>query len=244
MAKKPRTPPPPRGVQAPRKREEQRSEEDRRKMLMLVAFGALGLIALAAVIALLALTGGGDGGTTDASGVRSAMEEAGCTYTEKPAKPLPSGGVHVPTIETTVNWDTYPPAAGGHYGETAVWGFYEEPAEPIRIVHNEEHGGVVLWWGPDTSPDEIAKLRDFYNESPDGMLGTPVGTIAGKSLGSKVAITAWTGDPATYTEKGDYGTGHVATCERFEKSAFEKFRDAFRGKGPESVAVSQNQPGT
>jgi hypothetical protein len=76
------------------------------------------------------------------------------------------------------------------------------------------------------------------------MLGTPVGTINGKSLGSKIAITAWTGDPETYTEEGDYGTGHVAVCPRFDEEAFTTFRDAFRGKGPERIAVSMNQPGT
>lgn len=243
MAKKARTPPPPRRVQAPRRREEHRSAEDRRKFLLLVAFAALGLLALAGVLALIALTTGG-GGTVDAAAVRAAMQGAGCTYSEAPAKALATGGVHVATIDTPVEWNTYPPAAGGHYGETAVWGFYDEAAEPIRIIHNEEHGGVILWWGPETPASEVDKLRSFYNESPEGMLGTPVGTIDGKSLGSKVAITAWNGDPETYSENGDYGTGHVAVCPTFDDSAFTKFRDAFRGKGPEPVDVSQNQPGT
>src|SRR5215211_2057442 len=243
MAKKPRTPPPPRGVQAPRKREQERSAEDRRRLLMLVAFGALGLLALAAVIGVVALTGGGDS-EVDAEAVRKAVLAAGCTYTEKPAKPLATGGVHVATIDTPLKWPTYPPAAGPHYGQTAVWGFYEQPAEPIRIVHNEEHGGVIVWWGPETSSAEIGKLRDFYNESPEGMLGTPIGTIDGKSLGSKVAITAWTVNEETNTENDDYGIGHVAVCDRFEESAFGTFRDGFRGKGPEGVAVSSNQPGT
>lgn len=210
---------------------------------MLVAFGASGLVALAAVIAVIALTTGG-GGTVDATAVRAAMQAASCTYTEAPAKPLATGGVHVATIDTPVKWNTYPPAAGPHYGQTAVWGFYDEAAEPIRIVHNEEHGGVILWWGPETPASEVDKLRSFYNESPDAMLGTPVGTIDGKSLGSKIAITAWNGDPETYTENDNYGTGHVAICPIFNESAFTKFRDAFRGKGPEPVDVSQNQPGT
>jgi uncharacterized protein DUF3105 len=245
MAKKPRTPPPPRRVQAPKKREEHRSPEDRRKVLLLVAFAALGLVALAAVVAVLALTGGGgDGSDAGSSDVRAAMTAAGCTYTDAKAKPLASGGVHVATINTPVKWNTYPPAAGPHYGQTAVWGFYEQAAEPIRIVHNEEHGGVILWWGPQTPADEVSKLRAFYNESPQAMLGTPVGTIDGKSLGSKIAITAWSGDPDTYTENDDYGTGHVAVCQKFDEQAFTTFRDAFRGKGPEGVAVSMNQPGT
>src|SRR5215211_801175 len=201
MAKKRRTPPPPRRVQAPRRREDERSPEDRRKLLLLVAFAALGVVALAAVIAVLALTGGGGGGgEVDATAVRAAMRAAGCTYTEAKAKSLPSGAVHVATIDTKVQWNTYPPAAGPHYGQTAVWGFYDEAAESIRIVHNEEHGGVILWWGPDTPSSGVAKLRSFYNESSESMLGTPIGTIDGKSLGSKVAITACTVNDKANTE--------------------------------------------
>jgi hypothetical protein len=241
MAKKPRTPPPPRGVQAPRKREQERSAEDRRRLLMLVGFAALGLLALAAVIGVVALTGGGDS-EVDAEAVRKAVVAAGCTYTEKPAKPLATGGVHVATIDTPVKWPTYPPAAGPHYGQTAVWGFYEQPAEPIRIVHNEEHGGVVLWWGPQTPQAEVERLNTFYSDDPVSMFGTP---IAG--LGRKVAISAWTGDPAKYQRNGDFGEGHLAVCQKYDdatEEAFAAFRDKFRGNGPEGVPADQNQPGS
>jgi hypothetical protein len=76
------------------------------------------------------------------------------------------------------------------------------------------------------------------------MFGTPVGTIKGKSLGSKVAVTAWTGDPKTYQRKGDFGIARVAICPTFNESAFKKFRDAFRGKSPEGIPVSANTPGS
>ena len=244
MAKKTRTPPPPRRVQSPRRRQDERTPEDRRKLLLLVAFGALGLLALGAVVALLALTSGGGGDEGDSASVASAMRAAGCTYTTAKAKPFESDSMHVPAPDTKVTWNTYPPAAGPHFGATAIWGFYEEPVDPINIIHNAEHGGVILWWGPDTPQAEVDKLRAFYNASPESMLGTPVETIGGKSLGSKVAITAWTGELQTYGRNGEWGTGHVAVCERFDEDAFETFRDELRGKGPEGVPVSQNQPGT
>ena len=74
------------------------------------------------------------------------------------------------------------------------------------------------------------------------MFGTP---IAG--LGRKVAISAWTGDPAKYQRNGDYGEGHVAVCQKFDdatRDAFVAFRDKFRGKGPEGIPEDQNQPGS
>ncbi len=97
--------------------------------------------------------------------------------------------------------------------------------------------------GQKTPSSEVDKINAFYNSSPNSMVGTPAEPVAGKSLGSKVAISAWTGDPAKYGRKGYYGIGHLAVCPTFDEGAFKKFRDAYRGKGPEGVPTSANDPG-
>jgi hypothetical protein len=140
---------------------------------------------------------------------------------------------------TKVRWSTFPPSAGGHYGIWSVWGFYRAPVNPRQVVHNLEHGGVVIWWGPEVPASTVDKLEQFYRESPDAMFGTP---IAG--LGKKIALTAWTGDPTTYYRNGDYGMGHIAVCPEFDQKAFEAFRDAYRGEGPEGIPASSNTPGS
>ena len=177
------------------------------------------------------------GGTTkdaesgsDAS-VRKAMTAAGCTFVSKaplPPKPdfrqLPPGRADA---HDQGQMEHVPPSGGSHYPLWAVWGFYTQPVNPRQVVHNLEHGGVVLWWGPDVPGSTISELRSFYNASPTGMFGTP---IAG--LGNKVAISAWTGDPARYYRNGYHGIGHLAVCPGFDKQAFTTFRDAYRGHGP------------
>jgi hypothetical protein len=87
----------------------------------------------------------------------------------------------------------------------------------------------------------VQALRAWYDEEPTGSFGTPYA-----SLGSKVAITAWTGDPSRYQRNGYYGEGHVGICPRYDaatKKAFTSFRKAFRGHGPEGVSLSQDKPG-
>ena len=74
------------------------------------------------------------------------------------------------------------------------------------------------------------------------MFGTPIGTINGKSLGSKVAVTAWTGNPTTY-QRTDWGEEHLAICPNFDEKAFATFRDAYRGRGPEGIPARLNNPG-
>jgi hypothetical protein len=72
------------------------------------------------------------------------------------------------------------------------------------------------------------------------MVGTPLA-----SLGKRVAITAWTGDPQRYGSDPKYfGDGKAAVCPTFNAKAFKTFRDAYRGKGPEGIPMSANERGT
>ncbi|MHB8643896.1 MAG: DUF3105 domain-containing protein [Gaiellaceae bacterium] len=251
MAKKTRTPPPPRRVQAPQRRHDPRTRTDaeRRKLLFLGLFGASGIVALGIVIAVIA--GGGSGKSASAKtnnlqgspAVAAAVRAAGGTYIDVAAPKPPKGqGQHIASLTDKVDWNTYPPAGGQHYSLWAVWNFYTDAVDPKQVVHNEEHGAVVLWWGPKTPASEIAQLRAFYDQSPNSMFGTPIGTIGGKSLGSKVAITAWTGNPSTY-QHSDWGYLHVAILPKFDEHAFTLFRDAYRGHGPEGIPTSSNNPG-
>ena len=175
------------------------------------------------------------------------MLAAGCTYAEVPPKPPRKdphdyvGGYHadVPSLSTPTAglWSTSPPSGGAHYPAWGVWGFYTSTVNPRQVVHNEEHGGVIMWWGPKVPASQVAQLQSFYNASPNGMFGTP---YAG--LGDKIALTAWTGDPSTYY-KSSFGMGHIAVCPSFNGKAFTTFRDAFRGKGPEGIPLSADEPG-
>ena len=38
----------------------------------------------------------------------------------------------------------------------------------LVVVHNEEHGAVVIWWGPKVPASTVAKLQAFYNEPVKG----------------------------------------------------------------------------
>src|SRR5262249_29126617 len=135
--------------------------------------------------------------TRDEQNLAATMHAAGCTYRD--VRPFPpkdaaaANNYHLdfPTLATKPHWSTFPPSAGGHYRLWANWGFYRRPVNPRMVVHNEEHGGVVVWWDPAAPMETVDRLKAFYDEQPVGVLGTP---IAG--LGTKIALTAWTVDPA------------------------------------------------
>jgi hypothetical protein len=202
--------------------------------------GAAAVVAVVVVVVVLLVLPGHES-------VAAAMRAAGCTYRSvKPFPPRVDADYHddFPTLQTKPHWSTFPPSAGGHYRLWAVWGFYRRPVNPRMVVHNAEHGGVIIWWGPKTPASTIAELHRFYEESRVGMFGTP---IAG--LGSRVALTAWNADPAW---KGDpglaylhgyFGIGRIAICPGFDQKAFAAFRDAYRGRSPQGFPLSGDRPG-
>jgi hypothetical protein len=245
VPKKAKTPRPP-SVQAPKRRD---SKPARASGLAALRpywpWIATGAVAIAALVIVVVATSGGGGSGTSSANVKQAMVAAGCTYRD--VKPLPPKkdptNYHsdVPSLTTPTKglWSTSPPSGGAHYGAWAVWGFYRQPVNPRQVVHNEEHGGVIIWWGPKVPGSTISKLESFYAEKSDGMFGTPYA-----ALGNKIALTAWTDPRGSYYRNGDYGLGHIAICSGFNQKAFAMFRDAFRGKGPEGIPLSSDTPGS
>ena len=235
--KKPRTPPAPRKVQAPKQRNAPRSNTMGNRTTLYVAGGVIAVALIAAAL-FFAFAGSSSGGDKK---VASLMSAAGCSYKTVTAYVPPGQGVHVDSLTKKFPWNTDPPSNGQHYPLWAVWGFYTSPVNPRMVVHNEEHGGVILWWGNKVPASTVAQLRSYYNEQPDGTFGTPY-----PKLGSKVAISAWSGDPAKYGTNNYWGQGHLAICPRLDAatlSAFEQFRKTYRGHGPEGIPLSLDKPG-
>jgi len=236
LAKKSRTPPPPRRrVQAPQRRTEARTPDERRTLLYLAGFAASGILILAIVLAVLAFSGGG--GSSTKTNVAATMRAAGCTFRTY-TMPAPKGDMHVNSLTAKVKWVTHPPSGGQHYGTPAPFDFYEDTVNPRIVVHNLEHGAVVMWYGPEIPAETKSELRSFYDSSPDGLVATPYA-----NYGKKIALAAWTGDPKRYQQNGYFGEGNLSVCTGFDEKAFKAFRDAYRGKGPEGFPLSQLKPG-
>jgi hypothetical protein len=211
-----------------------------RHRAVLYGVAGSGFVALIAVVLLIVLTGGSKG--ADTKKVASLMSAAGCSFKTVPGYVPKGQNVHVTNLTKKFPWNTDPPSNGQHYPVWAVWGFYTDPINPRQVVHNEEHGGVIYWWGTKVPSSTVDRLQALYREQPTGTFGTPYA-----KLGTRVAITAWTGNVARYNQRnGYYGQGHIGICPRFTdaaEKAFKAFRDAYRGHGPEGVPLSADEPG-
>jgi len=245
VAKKPRTPPPPRKVQAPKQRHAPRQGlgADRTRMIL---YGVAGLGAIALVVVLVVVVAGGKGKKSiNAASLLPIMRAAGCTLVTGKADPQAS---HITSFNNTVTYKTYPPTSGHHYYIPAIWGDYRQVVDPRQAVHNQEHGGIVIWVGPGVPEAARQQISQFYDESPNAMLVTAIeNTAKGVKYpkhappNGKIYLTAWpTSKPVDYND----AKSEIATCHTFNEKAFAAFRDEFRGKGPERFPVDTLRPGT
>jgi Protein of unknown function (DUF3105) len=213
LAKKTRTPLPPkpkRPVQAPKLRTTPR--DPRRKRM--IAYGLVAsALAIAAVVAALIAFGGGSDGGGDEDAV-AALRAAGYTYTHPPSQ----GRTHVAAVPAKFKPNSVPRSSGPHSNQTIIYGAYTEEVPEVNAVHNLEHGAVIIYFGPQVPQSTIDEINAFYNEDPNGLI-----VSKHSQLGDEIALVSWT---------------HVARGKGFDEDATRKFIDAFGFKGPESCSAS------
>jgi hypothetical protein len=216
MAKKPRVPPPPRPVQAPRHRPHGRRKEPReRSPRSLIAIAAVSLVVLVVAVAGFAfrLADGGSGGPQE------ALRTAGCS-----ARTLPDqGATHLQSLEAKVKYKSFPPTSGRHYFQPAIFNAYNDAIDQKLALHNLEHGGVAIQYGNKVPRAQVDRLFDYWRDDPNGLLLAPL-----PQLSRQIALTAWT---------------QLALCPSFNEDAFDAFLDAYRFKGPERLPPDALAPG-
>lgn len=226
MAKKTRTPPPPRRpVQAPKTRTGERrggagaAVGDDRGRLLLYVLAASGVVALGVV--LFVILHGSGSNAANPGNLKSVMAAAGCTFKEYPS----AGRTHLNNLNAKPpkQWNSFPPTSGPHYFQPAIFNQYDQPIAELQAVHNLEHGGVIVQYGSKVPQSDVAKITSFYRADPNAMIVAPL-----PALGSKIALSAWR---------------NLATCTSFDEKAFKDFRDTLRYHGPERFPASSLQPG-
>jgi hypothetical protein len=219
-------------VKAPRVRSIPASRDTGRRRLALGAVGGAGLLAIVA-IALFVLLGSGAAGE---AAVREDLEAAGCTLVVKPARGGAAHSVGDPG-GMSKKWNTDPPTNGPHYAEPAIFGSYNEPLEPARLVHNLEHGGVFIQYGKDVPAATVEELQSFYDDHKAGTLLSPL-----PRLGDQIALGAWVWTDDDLAQGTD-GRGVLAKCNAFDDSAYSAFFDEYQFRGSHGNDPNLLQPG-
>jgi hypothetical protein len=91
----------------------------------------------------------------------------------------------LPTTHTddAVEYPTEPPVGGPHAGEWLDCGAYDEQVPAENLVHDLEHGTVVIAHDPDLDADEVALLAE---QLPQNGILTPW-----SGLDAPVVVVVW-----------------------------------------------------
>lgn len=141
---------------------------------------------------------------------------------------MPNSGDHVEP-GTAIEYSTSPPTSGPHYGNSLPPDFYEEadlaslsPNPEGYLVHNLEHGHVVLWYNCErldsSGCNELkSQIRNVLNEYSM----TKVVAFPWSAQEAPLVLTSW---------------GQIQTFDTFDEDAVNQFIQTNRNRSPEPNA--------
>jgi len=149
-------------------------------------------------------------------------EEAGCDPVEEfeaqEGQHIDEGAAHDP-------YNSDPPTSGPHYATPADAGFYPSALQTEQVVHNLEHGQVVIWYATDLEAEDVDLVEEITEDERTATASVPYDIDPKYSL----VMTAWLAGEG----ENDNGTGVLQGCARISQEAVNEFRALYQGKGPE-----------
>lgn len=189
-------------------REAERKAAARRRNLVTAG---IALVVIAAVAVLVIFQKKEDA----PSSIGGTEAAAGCDEIEEFPE-AEGNGEHVDE-GTPVDYETTPGVYGPHWPPDAVSapGFFTEPVEDERLVHNMEHGQIVLFYSPDASDETKEKIEDLVDQQQAETIAVPH-----DGLDKAFVMGAW---------------GALQKCDEPSQPVVDAFRERFQGQGPERI---------
>jgi len=202
---------------ARRKRiEEQRRRQKALRRKKLIRYGALALVALA----LVAFAGFQVYQTRVAVG--RDTEAAGCSPIRKIE--MMTSTPHLNQNDPPIEYNSTPPTSGRHLSATAPWGAHDERVEDRLLIHNLEHGGIVIHHKGLSSKqeEELAEFVEAFPSSNGGVISQP-----NPDIKDPVAFASWR---------------RLQTCDDFKVSVARNFVKKNCNKGQEQTGLACTGP--
>lgn len=148
----------------------------------------------------------------------AAARTAGCAAIRQPGH---AGRDHLAAGRAGRGYSSKPATSGPHLTSTAGTGVTETPVEDGRLIHNLEHGGVVVHHR-DLPAEQLAALTERIRDLDDAkVLLVPNPDLPG---GPGVAYTAWR---------------RLQTCERYDADVLDTFLDLYLAPGGKDVGAPE-----
>jgi hypothetical protein len=93
--------------------------------------------------------------------------------------------------EGSLQYEMKIPTSGTHSPHDLKFGFYTEKPSNEKLVHNLEHGDIIIYYHPNSKAEIIDKITALthYRKAGSGILAVPFGDV---STDKDIVVTAWT----------------------------------------------------
>lgn len=144
-----------------------------------------------------------------------AAAQAGCEEIEE--FEAPEENPHVEPGAPHEPYNSSPPTTGPMYEQTAPLGFSTEALPEESLVHNQEHGAIVIWYQPDAPAETISAIENLTLQEPQATVAAPYTDIEAPY---QLVISAW---------------GALQRCEQVSQEVVDDFRREYQGNSPEKI---------
>jgi hypothetical protein len=131
------------------------------------------------------------------------------------------------TLCSDVTYDTNPPTSGAHYPTWAAYKTYTTPVRQPFLVHNLEHGAVIIHYNCGDTPcdEELAALADF-------LAARPADTICSPPVTHRIIVTP---DPDLDVRFAAASWGYALRSNCFDLAALDAFLTEHYADAPENL---------
>lgn len=123
-------------------------------------------------------------------------------------------------------YSSLPATSGPHWPPDAIanWGVYSTPQPETQVIHNLEHGGIVIWYDPEQlDADGIDTLTQYVNSQ----------VSSGISGRFKFILSPWGGQDALPAPIVATAWRYLLELDTADTSAIDEFTRAHYGRSPE-----------
>jgi hypothetical protein len=190
--------------------------EAKRRRQRALTWTAVVVVAVVALIGVIVWQGRGEEQVSPGQ-LAAARQEAGSSGVRQ----FPEAGrTHIEPNQQPSNWNSVPPTSGDHLASPISGGVYDSEQDERAIVHNLEHGYVVIQY-KGIPEDQVNQLREFVRDRS----------------GSKLVLAPWSGlerDGVALT-----AWRNLETLERVNLTVIRAFVDDYMIPGGEKSSAPE-----
>ncbi|HEY8171367.1 MAG TPA: DUF3105 domain-containing protein [Candidatus Limnocylindria bacterium] len=121
-------------------------------------------------------------------------------------------------------YSSLPGTSGPHWISPGSWGVYTTPVSESQVIHNLEHGGIVIWYDPERVDDASVQALTDYVETQ---------VASGVSGRYKFILSPWGGSDPLPAPIVATAWRYLLELDTADTAAIDEFARAHYGRSPE-----------